>query len=355
MSGTYFRLRDMIVGVILAGLTSFILAGEPAVFDNYFDDSIKQVDISQESAIKACLQNGDGLASKVSTAYDKCFGTDYDFDDLAEKDGGPDGDSDGLSDTFEGNEACFYKEMGWVDDSGAVAKVIKADLEGLDAELKTEFDENIDKCAAWSGDFGLRRKREAGDDETNELIAAVPAVMETGSAALNWLRSAVRKTRSAEKGEGKGESKKSGKSKAKSGKSKGKKARSGKSKGSSGKYIGGKYVPGAGKKERSGKSKGKTGKSKGKKARSGKSKGSSGKYIGGKYVPGAGKKERSGKSKGKTGKYIGGKYVPGAKDKRKAEGNAPKLLDEETYNKLWCFDLSMEQVLEKCVENKIKN
>ena len=62
------------------------------------------MDISQESAIKACLQNGDGLASKVSTAYDKCFGTDYDFDEFAEKDDGPDGDSDGLSDTFEGKE-----------------------------------------------------------------------------------------------------------------------------------------------------------------------------------------------------------------------------------------------------------
>merc|ERR1739838_831322 len=92
--------------------------------------------------------------------------------------------------------------------SAVKADVIKADLTGLDSDLKTEFDNNIDACAAWNGNFGgSRRKREAGDVETDEEIAAVPAVMENGSAALSWLRSAVRKTRSADPGNGNGKGK----------------------------------------------------------------------------------------------------------------------------------------------------
>merc|ERR1712106_411694 len=202
------EIQDMIGKIFLLGLSSFALAGEPGVFDTYFDDGIKEVDISIDSAIKGCLTNGETFADKVKAAYNKAFGNDYDFDDLADA-GGADSDSDGLPDSFEENEAEFYTKMGWVDGSAVKADVIKADLTGLDSDLKTEFDNNIDACAAWNGNFGgSRRKREAGDDETDEEIAAVPAVMENGSAALSWLRSAVRKTRSAdpgnENGKGKG-------------------------------------------------------------------------------------------------------------------------------------------------------
>ena len=83
--------------------------------------------------------------------------------------------------------------MKWVSGSDLADDVIKADLVGLESSLKTEFDGNIDKCASWTGSFGTRRKREAG--ETDE---EVPSVMEKGNAALGWLRSAVRKTRSAD-------------------------------------------------------------------------------------------------------------------------------------------------------------
>merc|ERR1739838_454902 len=100
---------------------------------------------------------------------------------------------------------------------GVAADVIKADLVGLESGMKSEFDGNIDKCAGWSGSFGARRKREAGETETDEEVADVPSVMESGSSALSWLRSAVRKTRSAEpdKGKNNGEN---GKSKGKNGK-----------------------------------------------------------------------------------------------------------------------------------------
>merc|ERR1711892_1542320 len=140
------------------------------------------------------------------------FRGDYDFDELASNEGS-DSDGDGLPDSFEGNEACFYKKMGWVAGDAVAADVIKADLVGLESGMKSEFDGNIDKCAGWSGIFGARRKREAGETETDTEVADVPSVMESGSSALSWLRSAVRKTRSAEPDNNKKNSRKSKNSK----------------------------------------------------------------------------------------------------------------------------------------------
>merc|ERR1712106_846719 len=328
---------SMIGAIFLLGLSSFILAGEPEPFENYFDDSLKGVDISQDSAIKACLQNGDTLADKVKAAYDKCFGNDYDFDDLASNSGSSDVDSDGLPDSFEGNEACFYKEMNWVDVSGtAAADTIKADMTRLEASEKAEFDNNIDACAAWSGSFGSRKKREVN----------VPEVMENDNKALNWLRSIVRKTRSADPGQKKEDEKKG----------KGRKSDKGNKATKSGK---------GGKAKQSRKSKG--GKGKGKKK--GDKHRKSGKDKGGKGRKG-GKGDKRSKQR-KSGKDKGGETVKSKKnneqkkeksaDKAKSNENKPKksqmsqVLTEQTYNKLWCFDLSMEQVLEKCVEKKIKN
>merc|ERR1719508_241993 len=188
---------------------------------------------------------------------------------------GADSDSDGLPDSFEENEAKFYKKMGWVDGSAVKANVLDSDLTGLDSDLKTEFDNNIDACAAWNGNFGgSRRKREAGDDETDEEIAAVPAVMENGSAALSWLRSAVRKTRSADPGNENGK-----------GKGKGKGGKGGKGRNAKGKGKG---------KGRNAKGKGK-GKGKGGKARNAKGKG---KGKGGKNRNAKGKRKGKGKGKG---------------------------------------------------------
>merc|ERR1712106_765590 len=336
---------SMIGAIFLLGLSSFILAGEPEPFENYFDDSLKGVDISQDSAIKACLQNGDTLADKVKAAYDKCFGNDYDFDDLASNSGSSDVDSDGLPDSFEGNEACFYKEMNWVDVSGtAAADTIKADMTRLEASEKAEFDNNIDACAAWSGSFGSRKKREVN----------VPEVMENDNKALNWLRSIVRKTRSADPGQKK-EDEKKGKGR-KSGKG-GKAKKSGKSR----------------KSDKSGKAK-KSGKSQGGKSGKGDKRSKrrkSGKEKGGKARKSDKSKDNNGGKHKKSGKDKGGETVKSKKnneqqkeksaDKAKSNENKPRksqmpqVLTEQTYNKLWCFDLSMEQVLEKCVEKKIKN
>merc|ERR1712179_51224 len=195
--------QDMICKIILLGLAGLTLAGEPDVFQNYFDDTIKEVDIPLDAAIKACLQNGNTFADKVKKAYADCFGSaDYDFGDLAAKEGSKDSDNDGLPDSFENNEQCFYKKMGWVNEAGSLnPDAIKGGLTGLESGTKDEFDGNIDKCAGWNGDFGSRRKREAGGTETEEEVSNVPSVMKSGSSALGWLKAAVRKTRSAEPGD----------------------------------------------------------------------------------------------------------------------------------------------------------
>merc|ERR1712243_530831 len=156
---TCWKHQDMICKLILLGLAGLTLAGEPDVFQNYFDDTIKEVDIPLDAAIKGCLQNGNTFADKVKKAYADCFGSaDYDFGDLAAKEGSKDSDNDGLPDSFENNEQCFYKKMGWVNGAGDLSPdAIKGDLAGLEDGTKTEFDGNIDKCASCNGDFGPKK------------------------------------------------------------------------------------------------------------------------------------------------------------------------------------------------------
>merc|ERR1711892_1213418 len=298
--------RAMIFTFFTVVLTGLALAREPGVFENYFDDSIKEVDISLDVAIKACLQNGDTLADKVKAAYKKCFGNDYDFDELASNQGSG-SDGDGLPDSFEGNEACFYEKMGWVAGDAVAADVIKADLVGLESRMKSEFDGNIDKCAGWSGSFGARRKREAGETETDEEVSAVPSVMGSGSSALSWLRSAVRKTRSAEPGKGKN-NKENGNSK--KGKGKGKEA--GKPRNSK---------KGKGSRNAAGNRNGKKGKDKEKRGRK-TSKGKKDKAKGNEGTRTSKDKKSKGKGKG-AGKGRNGKKGKGT-DKGKRGRNASK-------------------------------
>merc|ERR1712141_613332 len=60
------------------------------------------------------------------------------------------------------------------------------------------FKDNIKSCSAWSGNFGGRKKRAIG--EASEETEEVPSVMESGSGALQWVRSLVRRARNAEPG-----------------------------------------------------------------------------------------------------------------------------------------------------------
>merc|ERR1712183_477239 len=192
----------------LGTLTS--IAADPNVFEEYFDDGMKLVDVSQGIALRSCLSNGN-TADQTKTIYDKCYGEDFNFDDLAQS-GSSDSDGDGLPDDFEGKETCFYKGMGWVsDDNELDEKKIKADMIGLDTDVKKLFDENVDTCMQWSGNFGqARKKRSVQDGEDNNVLEMtmveedVPNIMDNGRRAMGWVRSLVRKSRSAEKGKKKG-------------------------------------------------------------------------------------------------------------------------------------------------------
>merc|ERR1712088_493903 len=207
--------------VLLLGLGCVL--GDPDVFENYFDDELRFVDVSQEVVLKACLPNGDDTVKKIQKAYDKCFGEDYSFDDLADT-VGRDSDNDDLPDEYEGNEACFYKTMDWVKGKEVQPSVIEDDMAGL-ADFDS-FKENIKSCSAWSGNFGSRKKRAVG--EATEDTEEVPSIMDSGSGALQWVRSLVRRARSAEPGKGDGGKTLKKSSKKKNGNNKGNAKRKGK-------------------------------------------------------------------------------------------------------------------------------
>jgi len=364
--------------LVLLGLVCVL--GDPDVFENYFDDELRFVDVSQEVVLKACLANGDDTVKKIQKAYDKCFGQDYSFDDLADT-VGRDSDNDDLPDEYEGNEACFYKTMGWVQGKNVQPSVIEADMAGI-----PDFDgfkREINSCSAWSGNFGGRKKRAVGEaPEENE---EVPSLMESGNGALQWVKSLVRRARNAEPKKGDGKNK-NGK-----GKGKGKKVNGKKNGGKKGNKGKGKDVRKGNRKHLKKKGTGKKGK--GRSARKGKKGGKKG----GKARKGNGKqkgdkkkknrknkkdeKDKKRKNKGK-GRKNGKKNKKGKKDKEdknnrnnKGEGKKDKngdkkkknknkegrsgksvdLLPEFVYNQLWCFDLAMEQALEKCVEDKLND
>jgi len=359
--------------LVLLGLVCVL--GDPDVFENYFDDELRFVDVSQEVVLKACLANGDDTVKKIQKAYDKCFGQDYSFDDLADT-VGRDSDNDDLPDEYEGNEACFYKTMGWVQGKNVQPSVIEADMAGI-----PDFDgfkREINSCSAWSGNFGGRKKRAVG--EAPEVNEEVPSIMETGNGALQWVKSLVRRARNAEPGDGNG-----GKGK---GKAKGGKAGRNKKNGKGGNLRKKNKNRKAGKKNRNGKAgkknenvgkAGKNNRNRPGKARKGRANKKGGKSRKNKNKGRKNKKDNKGKNKGKgrkNGKKNNKQGTKGKKnrnnkkkdkdagkdkkggDKKNKEGRSGKssdLLPEFVYNQLWCFDLAMEQALEKCVEDKLNN
>jgi len=321
--------------VLLVVLGAALVATDPPVFDDYFDDNLRYVDIPQEFVLKSCLAD-DVTAKKVNNAYDSCFGKDYSFDDLAKNVDGPDSDKDGLPNEYEGNEACFYKAMGWAVKGKVDAAAIKADMAGLEEGVKNEFNSNIDTCTAWGGSFGRRRRRSVLDTESEK----VPSLMESGSKALGWVRSLTR--RSAEAGREpkrkKYENEGGKKCKGKKCNGNGKKRRNGQQGGRNrnGKGAGGKKDQKAGDRKPK-----KDGKGRGKKPNSNNGGGNNRRKV----AKGDDKKKDEKKKKKEDKKTRG----------KKGGKSNEQTLNEATYNKLWCFDLAMEQALEKCVEEKMNN
>merc|ERR1712115_390158 len=190
------RLQYLTSLLLVVSILPVIIA-EPDVFGDYFDDGMKLVDISQDTALRSCLSDGK-TADKTKAAYDECYGQGYDFDDLAKAGG----DDDGLPDELEEKEACFYKKMGWVSEDNVMDEAaIAADMEGLENQIQEQFNDDVGTCVAWSGSFGKRRRREAGmevqgetqDTQDRELV---PGLMDTGRRAMGWVKKLVRKVRS---------------------------------------------------------------------------------------------------------------------------------------------------------------
>merc|ERR1712240_1005680 len=208
--------------LVLVVTISPVILAEPDVFGDYFDDGMKLVDISQDAALISCLSDGK-TADKTKAAYDGCYGQGYDFDDLAKAGG----DDDGLPDELEEKEGCFYKKMGWVSEDNVMDEAaIAADMEGLENEIQDGFLSDVGTCGAWSGNFGERRKREAGmeaqeDTQDTQDREVVPGLMDTGRRAMGWVKKLIRKVRSpgikkpkrSKRGKGKGKGKGKGNNK----------------------------------------------------------------------------------------------------------------------------------------------
>merc|ERR1711962_1815350 len=374
-----------------------VTIAEPDVFGDYFDDGMKLVDISQDAALRSCLSDGK-TADKTKAAYDGCYGQGYDFDDLAKAGG----DDDGLPDELEEKEGCFYKKMGWVSEDNVMDEaVIAADMEGLENQIQKGFLSDVGTCIAWSGNFGERRRREAGlegqDTQDRELV---PGLMDTERRAMGWVKKLVRKVRSPgtgqskknrkcpkgpegkecrsrRRGRGKGgrrksgrnnrknnrksirkKNKKTGRNKKKARPGKGRRGRSGK--GNAGK--GNKKAPkkrngkGARKGDRQGRRRnggrgGRRGNSNNKKGGNGRKKDKKKKKENKKEDnnrPG----KRNNRPKKKKNKDTQEKKEDGKRKKdkdrtRSGKNKNAKSLPEAVYNKLWCIDLAIEQALEK--------
>jgi len=373
--------------LIILGLLGVSISKDPGVFKEYFDDSLRSVDVSQEVVLNSCLNDNGAASTKVKDAYGKCFGADYDFEELANNAG----DNDGLPKSLAENEACFYKEMGWVSGNDVDSSAIKGDLAGLQGTALDTFTGKVDECTAWDGNFG-------GAGRVRRAAQELPSLVQGANAEGGWIRTLVRRAREADKGDGQ-----KGKGKKKRNRKKGKQARKGKKgkPGKKGKQIKGKNgnrsVKGKKKKsnknnkknkagkggKRKGRKRGRKGgkkpkrssKNKPKKGKNNRKNGGKGQKRGrkggkrsnkdkkkknqrrGKKKGGKGKKEgRTAKGKGGKGKDKNNNNNKNKKDnenKKSGGKRSGNSLQESTQNKLWCFDLAMEQALEKCVEETL--
>merc|ERR1711892_1304021 len=276
----------------------------PPVFDDYFDEDVKIVDVSQDVAIKACLDPSATLLNKISRATKECLGDDDKFDwaDFSQLNEGMDTDNNGLSVALENAEACFYGQMGWLLNKVVKKDAIISDFGNLGANVRPAFVADINQCAAWNGKLSSsRRRRSAENPETKtEEEESMKSVESVG--LLGWVKSLVRSKRQA---------------------------------------PGPKKLP-----KQILKAKQPLVKKQplqkqppAKKQLTLKSRGANIQQKGAKIQPKGKKKKKILKKK----KKIPPQKTGGAR-------TAARTIDLEIYNKLWCFDLAVGQALKKCVE-----
>jgi len=155
----------------ILSISQCILSNVPDVFNDYFDSDVKIVDIPQNIAIKACLNQPGPFIVKTNTATRKCLGGDntFDWNDFSEMNEGSDSSGNGLSNSMETSELCFYTEMGWLEGTRVQKSQILDDFSSLTSGL-VEFTADVNRCVSWDGDFSAsRKKRSADEEEDSEL------------------------------------------------------------------------------------------------------------------------------------------------------------------------------------------
>merc|ERR1712037_221765 len=308
----------MEVGVLILLILGFeqLSAAPPAVFDDYFEQDVKAVHLTQRGVIKACLPENKWtqLLAKFEAANTACeVGNEnarFDWATLAKLNQGGDGDGNGVEFNLESAEGCLYRQLGWTDGTKLKAKNVKEDFTGLPSNIWNRLEVDLKECYNWNGEFQKkkkRKKREVGDVEDVEELEDVGDVEDTGEAGeageggeeveeadasnlLNWAKELF-PWGSAGSAEGGLRRRKRASIKGKEKKTKGKKWKGKKS-----------------------------GKKKGKKS-------------------GTKKKKESKKEKS------------GSKSSEKSGGSGR---EKEVYNQLWCADLAVEKALRRCAMQKIR-
>jgi len=154
--------QEMVVAVLVLFVLGLAVC-PPPVFDGYFNEDVKIVDVSQDSAIKACVSPSTPLVTKISRATKACLGGDetFDWEDFSRLNEGEDTDNNGLTVKLENAETCFYGEMGWLVGGLVKKDVILSDFGNLNSKVKGGFEVDINQCSAWDGRLGNRMKRSA--------------------------------------------------------------------------------------------------------------------------------------------------------------------------------------------------
>merc|ERR1711892_792431 len=171
----------------------------PPVFDDYFDEDVKIVDVSQDVAIKACLDPSATLLNKISRATKECLGDDDKFDwaDFSKLNEGMDTDNNGLSVALENAEACFYGQMGWLVNKVVKKDAIISDFGNLGANVRPAFVADINQCAAWNGKLSSSRRRRSAENPETETEEEESMESVESFGLLGWVKSLVRSKRQA--------------------------------------------------------------------------------------------------------------------------------------------------------------
>merc|ERR1712109_405444 len=168
----------MEVGVLVFLLAfTQVLGAPPEIFDEYFQQDVKAVHLSQREVIKACLpeQSWRNLLNKFKDANAACKVANeqerFDWATLAELNKGGDGDGNGVQYNLESAEGCLYREVGWTDGEKLKTGKVKKDFEDLPSDVLISFEAEMKTCNDWNGDFKSRKKMEE-DMEVEEFEAA---------------------------------------------------------------------------------------------------------------------------------------------------------------------------------------